>query len=47
MLGCSESDIDDTAVEVVSTGLPWMIVPVRSLDAMSSLAHDQRLIEKT
>ena len=45
MLGCSESDIDDTGVEVVSTGLPWMIIPVRSLRAMSSLTPDQRLIE--
>lgn len=47
MLGCDASDIDDTGVEVVSTGLPWMIVPVRKLKAMSSLSPDQRLIEKT
>ncbi len=46
MLGCDPADIGDTPVEIVSTGLWWMIAPVRSLEAMASLSPDQRLIEK-
>ncbi len=45
MLGCTESDIAESATEIVSTGLWWMIIPVRSLSAMSALEPDQRLIE--
>ena len=45
MLGCAETDIGETPVEIVSTGLWWMIVPVRTLRAMSGLEPDQRLIE--
>ncbi len=44
MLGCDPADIGDTPVEIVSTGLWWMISPVRSLEAMASLTPDQRLI---
>jgi len=46
MLGCDPSDIGDTPVEIVSTGLWWMIPPVRTLKAMANLSPDQRLIEE-
>ena len=45
MLGCAESDIGESGAEIVSTGLWWMIIPMRSLRAMSALEPDQRLIE--
>ena len=45
MLGCREADIGESGAEIVSTGLWWMIIPVRSLRALSTLEPDQRLIE--
>ena len=46
MLGCDPSDIGDTPVEIVSTGLWWMIPPVRTLKAMAGLCPNQQLIEE-
>lgn len=40
-LGLSEADLDDAApVQTVSTGLPFAIVPLRSLDALRALRVD-------
>ena len=46
MLGCDPSDIGDTPVEIVSTGLWWMIPPVRTLEAMAGLSPNLQLIEE-
>lgn len=45
MLGCEPDVLGDSPVEIVSTGLWWMIIPVRSLEGMAGLSPDQRLIE--
>jgi PhzF family phenazine biosynthesis protein len=45
MLGCEEDDLMDRPVEVVSTGVPWMIVPLRTKEAISSLRPDLGLVE--
>jgi len=46
MLGCADSDLADSAFEVVSTGIPWLIAELSSLEAVSTLAPDLRLIEQ-
>ncbi|WP_138467010.1 PhzF family phenazine biosynthesis protein [Poseidonocella sp. HB161398] len=40
MLGCAPGDIGQTPAEVVSTGSPWLIVPLARLAAISALAPD-------
>ena len=44
MLGCAESDLADSPFEVVSTGLPWLIVELSRFEAMPKLNPDQGLI---
>lgn len=46
MLGCAESDLADTPFEVVSTGVPWLIVQLGRLGAISSLDPDFGLIAR-
>lgn len=46
MLGCSQSDLADTPIEVVSTGVPWLIVQLRRLETISALEPDQGLIAR-
>lgn len=43
MLGCSESDLADSPFEVVSTGVPWLIVELSRLEAISALNPNQGL----
>ncbi len=45
MLGCNAEDIGDAPIEVCSVGLPWMIVPFRSLTALQRAVPNQGLIE--
>ena len=44
MLGCAESDLADSPFEVVSTGVPWLIVELSRLESISALTPDQGLI---
>ena len=44
MLGCAEADLADGPFEVVSTGLPWLIVELSRFEAISALNPDQGLI---
>jgi PhzF family phenazine biosynthesis protein len=46
MLGCRTKDIADVPIEICSVGLPWMIIPVRTLAALKGAIPDQPLIEK-
>lgn len=43
MLGCAESDLAHSPFEVVSTGVPWLIVELSHLEAISTLAPDPSL----
>lgn len=45
MLGCAEEEIADSPVEVCSVGLPWMIVPCRTLAGLAGALPDLALIE--
>lgn len=45
MLGCRDDDLMERPVEVISTGVPWMIIPLRSKEAVSSLRPDLGLME--
>lgn len=44
MLGCDESDLAMSPFEVVSTGVPWLIVELARFEAISALDPDQGLI---
>lgn len=44
MLGCGESDLVANPFEVVSTGVPWLIVELSRFEAISVLNPDQGLI---
>ena len=44
MLGCPEASLSDRPFEVVSTGVPWLIVELADVDAVSTLRPDQGLI---
>lgn len=46
MLGCSEADLADTPFEVVSTGVPWLVVELSRFATISALVPDQGLIER-
>jgi len=46
MLGCQEADLADTPFEVVSTGVPWLIVQLANMAAISALSPDQGLITR-
>lgn len=43
MLGCTETDLADSPFEVVSTGVPWLIVQLSRFEAISALNPDQGL----
>lgn len=45
MLGCAEEELAASPVEVCSVGLPWMIVPCRTLVGLSGALPDLALIE--
>jgi PhzF family phenazine biosynthesis protein len=48
MLDCHENDLpEDLPIEIVSTGASWLIIPLRSLEAIKALKPDMALIEKT
>lgn len=42
LLGCEASDLSRDDVEVVSTGLPWMIAPIRTIEALTRLRPQGR-----
>lgn len=46
MLGCSEADLASSPFEVVSTGVPWLIVQLARRDAISELDPDMALIQR-
>lgn len=46
MLGCARSDLADGPFEVVSTGVPWLIVALARFEAMSALQPDLGLIAR-
>ena len=46
MLGCAESDVASTPFEVVSTGVPWLIVQLARRESISELVPDQALIQR-
>ncbi|WIE49862.1 PhzF family phenazine biosynthesis protein [Pseudomonas sp. GM17] len=46
MLGCAESDLADSPFQVVSTGVPWLIVELARFAAISTLETDQGLIAR-
>lgn len=46
MLGCTELDLADSPFEVVSTGVPWLIVELSRFEAISVLNPDQGLIAR-
>lgn len=46
MLGCPESDLAAGPFEVVSTGVPWLIVELSRFEAISALDPDQGLIAR-
>jgi PhzF family phenazine biosynthesis protein len=48
MLGCNQSDLVEAfPIEIVSTGVQWLIVPVRSLRAMKELKPNLAFLEET
>jgi PhzF family phenazine biosynthesis protein len=44
MLGCEQSDLAESPFEVVSTGVPWLIVELSHFSAMPALKPDLGLI---
>lgn len=46
MLGCAEADLAASPFEVVSTGVPWLIVELARFEAISELNPDQGLIAR-
>ncbi len=46
MLGCSQSEFADTPFQVVSTGVPWLVVQLKRLETISLLEPDQALIAR-
>jgi PhzF family phenazine biosynthesis protein len=46
MLGCTEADLADRPFEVVSTGVPWLIVQLARFETISSLEPDFGLIAR-
>jgi PhzF family phenazine biosynthesis protein len=46
MLGCREIDLANSPFEVVSTGVPWLIVELSQFAAMLALAPDHGLIAR-
>nr|WP_314074459.1 PhzF family phenazine biosynthesis protein [uncultured Roseococcus sp.] len=46
MLGCSVDDLAETPIEVVSTGVPWLVVQLGRFGAIPALEPDQALIAR-
>ncbi|MBN3786022.1 PhzF family phenazine biosynthesis protein [Burkholderia sp. Ac-20353] len=46
MLGCAVEDVAAGPVDVVSTGVPWLIVELSRLEAISRLAPDHGMIAR-
>jgi PhzF family phenazine biosynthesis protein len=46
MLGCAESDLAKSPFEVVSTGVPWLIVELSRFEVISALNPDLGLIAR-
>jgi PhzF family phenazine biosynthesis protein len=46
MLGCAGADLAVRPFEVVSTGVPWLIVELSRLETISALNPDQGLIAR-
>lgn len=46
MLGCDESGLADSPFEVVSTGVPWLIVELSPFEIISALVPNQGLIAR-
>lgn len=46
MLGCIDSDVAPTPAEVVSTGVPWLIVALARREAISEIVPDLALIQR-
>lgn len=44
MLGCGEAELADSPAQVVSTGVPWLLIPVREVATVARLSPDQSLI---
>jgi hypothetical protein len=44
MLGCAKSDLADSPIEIVSTGVRWLIIELSSLTAIAELKPNQTLI---
>jgi len=47
MLGCSERALAGTPMEVVSTGVPWLIVELAGIAELSALDPDQGLVARS
>ena len=46
MLGCREEDLFAAPVEIVSTGVKWLIIPLAGLQVVKKLEPDMALIER-
>lgn len=46
MLGCCVDDVSDLPIQVVSTGVPWMIVPARSAAVVANLLPNLSEIDR-
>jgi len=46
MLGCAESDLAPTPIQIVSTGVPWLVVELARLPTISALEPDLGVIKK-
>jgi PhzF family phenazine biosynthesis protein len=46
MLGCREEDLLAAPVEIVSTGVKWLIIPLAGLQVIKNLAPDMALVER-
>ncbi len=46
MLGCEENDLANSPVQVVSTGVQWLVVELGRFAAISALRPDQGLIQR-
>jgi len=46
LLGCGRDDIAELPVEIVSTGVPWLLIPLRSPDRLARLTPNLTLIEE-
>jgi len=47
LLGCASEDVLDLPIQVVSTGVPWLIIPLRAPADVAGLRPDAAGIERT